>query len=189
MKKWNAAPWLVVVLSCLCVSCESKPGLGFGNGLDVPYVQTPPPVVHAMLSLAQVKPGEMVIDLGCGDGRIAIAAVADFGAQAIGYDLDPERVAEAREAARRAGVPDRARFEVKNVVAADISKADVVVMYLIPMLIESLKPRFLSDLGAGTRVVSHSFPIRGWTPERTIVTEGRTLYLYRVPARPPIRVR
>ena len=163
--------------------------MGFGTGLDVPYVQTPAAVVRAMLELARVEPGEMVIDLGCGDGRMALAAVTDFRARAVGYDLDPERVTEARANARRAGLGDRAHFEVSNALAADISRADVVVMYLFPPLIESLTPRFVSELATGTRVVSHSFPIRGWKAERTIVAEGRTLYLYRVPAREPLRLR
>jgi len=178
-----------LALACISVSCGTKSTMEFGKGLDVPYVQTPEPVVRAMLELGRVAPGEMVIDLGCGDGRMAVMAARDFGARAIGYDLDPTRVAEARDSARRAGVADRARFEVSDVLTADISRADVVVMYLIPMLIESLKPRLLSELGAETRVVSHSFPIRDWLAERTIVAEGRTLYLYRVPARVPLRVR
>ncbi|HEY3443468.1 MAG TPA: 50S ribosomal protein L11 methyltransferase [Paludibaculum sp.] len=189
MSKFGAAPWLAIVVCGLGGSCTSQPGMGFGAGLDVPYIQTPAPVVRAMLELAQVKPGELVIDLGCGDGRMAIAAATDFGARSIGYDLDPRRVAESRENARRAGVSDRAHFEVRDVLAADISQANVVVMYLIPLLIETLTPRLLSELGEGTRVVSHSFPIRQWTPERTTVVEGRTLYLYRVPKRAQLRLR
>jgi SAM-dependent methyltransferase len=181
--------WLAVGLCALVVSCGSKPGMGFGTGLDVPYVQTPETVAHAMLELAEVRKGEMVIDLGCGDGRIGLAAVKDFGARTIGYDLDPARVTEARENARNAGLANRARFEVRNVLAADISQANVVVLYLFPLLIESLKPRLLSELGAGTRVVSHSFPIPEWTADRKVVSEGRTLYLYTVPVRLPLRMR
>lgn len=187
--KLGAAPWLAIAVCGLSGSCTSKPGLGFGAGLDVPYIQTTAPVVRAMLELAQVKKGEMVIDLGCGDGRMAIAAATDFGARSIGYDLDPRRIAESRENARRAGVSERVHFEVQDALAANISQANVVVMYLIPLLIETLTPRLLSELGEGTRVVSHSFPIRAWTPERQIVVEGRTLYLYRVPKRVPLRLR
>lgn len=87
------------------------------------------------------------------------------------------------------GVSNQARCEVKDVLAADISQANVVVLYLIPLLIENLKPRLLSELGEGTRVASHSFSIREWTPERKIVSEGRTLYLYRVPKRAPLQLR
>lgn len=189
MKKFNAAPWLALGLCGLLVSCSSTPEMSFGTGLDVPYVQTPDAVAHAMLKLAKVRKGEMVIDLGCGDGRIGLAAVTDFGARTIGYDLDPKRVAEARENALHAGVADRAHFEVKNVLAADISQAHVVVLYLFPLLIQSLRPRLQSELAAGTRVVSHSFPIPQWTADRTIVTDGRTLYLYTVPTRLPLRMR
>jgi len=188
-KRLDAAPWLAILACVLGGSCANKPGMGFGAGLDVPYVQTPTPVVRAMLELAEVKKGEVVIDLGCGDGRIAVAAVTDFGARSIGYDLDPERVAESKENGRRAGVADRTHFEVRDVLAADISQANVVVMYLFPLLIETLEPRLLSELGEGTRIVSHSFPIRGWTPVRTIAVEGRMLYLYRVPKRAPLRMR
>lgn len=189
MKKFRTAPWLTVGLCGLLVSYHSTPEMGFGTGLDVPYVQTPETVAHAMLALARVRKGEMVIDLGCGDGRIGLAAVTDFGARTIGYDLDPKRVAEARENALHAGVADKARFEVRNVLAADISQAHVVVLYLFPLLIKSLRPRLLSELGAGTRVVSHSFPIPEWTPDRKVVADGRTLYLYTVPVRAPLRRR
>jgi ribosomal protein L11 methylase PrmA len=163
--------------------------MGFGSGLDVPYVQTPEKVARTMLELARVRKGEMVIDLGCGDGRIGLAAVTGFGARTIGYDLDPRRVAEARENARHAGVTDRAQFEVRDVLAADISQANVVALYLFPLLIERLRPRLLSELGAGTRVVSHSFPIPEWTADRKVLAEGRALYLYTVPARVPLRMR
>ncbi len=185
----KAAGWLAVALGCACVCCTSRPGMDFGAGLDVPYVQTPLPVVVAILQLAQVQRGETVIDLGCGDGRIVVTAATDFGARGIGYDLDPERVAESWERARRAGVADRTQFSVENVLTADISQADVVVLYLFPLLIESLHPRLLSELSAGTRVVSHTYPIRDWKAERKIQVEGRTLYLYRVPERAPLRKR
>ena len=186
--KYRAAPWLLAAACGFCLSCADKP-MGFGAGLDVPYVRTPEPVVRAILTLAHVAAGETVIDLGCGDGRVVLMAVRDFGARGIGYDLDPERVAESRANAQLAGVAARTHFEVKNVLAADISQASVVVIYFFPMLIESLRPRLVSELSAGTRIVSHTYPIRDWIPEQKIVSEGRTLYLYKVPERAPLRMR
>ncbi|MGJ5815467.1 SAM-dependent methyltransferase [Paludibaculum fermentans] len=171
------------------LSCKSRPSLEFGAGLDVPYVQTTPGVVTAMLRLAQVRPGDVVMDLGCGDGRIAIAAAREFGAEGIGYDIDPQRIAEARRNAIRAGVTSRTHFFQQSFFQADISRASVITVFLMPNLLEQFRPHFLHELAAGTRIVSHSFPFRDWPPQRKLIVEGRTLYLFIVPpadtAKPP----
>lgn len=169
--------------------CDSRPALDFGSGLDVPYVQTPPAVVRRMLEMAQVRPGDVVIDLGCGDGRIVIAAAVEFGARGVGYDLDPERVAEARRNARRAGVADRTRFERADFFQAPIGEASVVTMFLLPPVLQRMEGRLRSELGEGTRIVSHSFFLRDWPPEEVAQVEGRTLYRWTVGRRAPVRVR
>lgn len=166
---------------CYLAACRSEPALDFGRGLDVPYVQTSPTVVHKMLELAGVHKNELVVDLGCGDGRIAVAAAAQFGARAVGYDLDPERIAEARRNAHTAGVDSQTSFVRQDLFAAPIGQANVVAFFLLPSVIERLRPRLRSELGSTTRIVSHSFPIRTWTPEKIVHYEGRTLYLYRLP--------
>ena len=180
--------WSLLIVVALC-GCETKPGRDVGNGLDVPYVQTPPAAVHRMLEMARVGKDDVVIDLGCGDGRIVIAAVADFGARGIGYDLDPARIAEARRNARTAGGEDRARFEQADFFKAPISQASVVTMFLLPPVLQRMEPRLRSELGPGTRIVSHSFFLRDWPAEEEAHVDGRTLYRWTVPARAPVRVR
>jgi SAM-dependent methyltransferase len=135
-----------------------------GVKLDVPYVVTPHAVVDEMLRLARVGPHDLVYDLGCGDGRIVIAAAERFGARGVGVDLDPRRIAEAQAAARRAGVADRVRFNVQDLFQTDFSAASVVSLFLLPELNVKLKPRLLAELKPGARIVSHQFGISGWAP-------------------------
>lgn len=173
---------LLVATAMLAVTaCQSGSRLEFGKGLDVPYVETPPNVVRAMLRSAHVGSRDVVLDLGCGDGRIVVAAAKEFGARGVGYDIDPRRVAEARKNASRAGVADRAQFAQKDLFDARIAEASVVTVFLLPAVLDKLRPRFLRELAPGTRIVSHSFPIRDWTPDQKLSAEGRTLYLYTVP--------
>lgn len=149
----------------------------FEEGLDVPYVPTPDQVVQGMLKLADVKPGETVIDLGCGDGRIVVTA-AKMGAKGIGYDLNPERLREANENARVAKVTDKVQFIEKNLFEADIKSANVVTLYLLPSVNEKLKPRLLKELKPGTRIVSHSFSMGDWKPVKEQEVDGRRIYLW-----------
>lgn len=158
--------------------------------LDVPYVPTPPQVVEAMLEVAKVTKDDVVYDLGSGDGRIVITAAKKYGVRGVGYDLDPDRVKEARENAKAAGVEDRVKFEVQNVFTADFREATVVTMYLLPTVNLKLKPRLLAELKPGTRVVSHDFDMGDWTPEKTLTIKGagereHTVYFWVVPTRRP----
>lgn len=180
--RFCSAPALLLAASILSLSsCQSANRLEFGQGLDVPYVQTPPHVVTAMLRMAHAGASDMVLDLGCGDGRIIIAAAKEFGARGVGYDIDPQRILEARQNAERAGVTARAQFAQKNLFDVKISEATVVTVFLLPSVLEKLRPRLLGDLAPGTRIVSHSFPIRNWKPDQKLEVEGRTLYLFTVP--------
>jgi hypothetical protein len=156
--------------------------------LDVPFVPTPEQVVETMLEVAKVTKDDVLYDLGSGDGRIVITAAKKYGIRGVGYDLDPERVKEARDNARAAGVADRVRFEVQNVFDADFREATVVTMYLLPAVNLKLRPRILGELRPGTRVVSHDFDMGDWTPEKTVTVTGaggreHTVYLWVVPPR------
>src|ERR1039458_6446121 len=122
---------------------------------DVPFVPTTDEAVKAMLKLADVKKADVVYDLGCGDGRIVIAAARDFGARAVGIDIDPQRIAEAKENARKAGVEKLVRFEENDLFEADIHEATVVTLFLLSSVNLKLRPKLLNDLKPGTRVVSN----------------------------------
>jgi len=143
--------------------------------------------VKAMLTLAGVTRDDVVYDLGCGDGRIVIAAAKEFGARGVGVDLDPQRIREARAHADRAGVGDRVTFRVEDLFDADIRTATVVALFLSPELNARLRPKLVSQLKPGTRIVSHRYGIADWVPERTItvtVLETRNhVFLWRVPDR------
>lgn len=162
---------------------QSQPESGLhppARAPDVIYVPTPEPVVKAMLDLAKVKPGDVLYDLGCGDGRIVIAA-AKRGARATGVDIDPERLREARANAREAGVEDKVTFVEGDLFKVDFSDADVVTLYLLPDLNLRLRPKILA-LRPGTRIVSHSFDMGDWKPEVTEHVDNRTVYAWTVPA-------
>lgn len=152
--------------------------------LDVIFVPTPPEVVTEMLKLAQVKPGDVVYDLGSGDGRIVIAAVKDFGAsRGVGIDLDPARTAEAAANARAAGVADRVTFVTQDLFASNFSEASVVAVYLLPQMLQRLVPAFRA-LTPGTRIVSHNYDMgSAWKPDRTELESGSLIHLWRVPRR------
>src|SRR5690554_2461880 len=150
--------------------------------LDVPYVPTSQSVVNAMLDLAKVQPGETHYDLGCGDGRIVIAA-AKRGAKATGIDLDPQRIKEANENAEEAGLTGKVTFIEGDLFDFDFSKADVLTLYLLPSVNLKLRPKILKELKPGTRVVSHAFDMGDWEAEKEITVDGSTLYLWTVPER------
>jgi 2-polyprenyl-3-methyl-5-hydroxy-6-metoxy-1,4-benzoquinol methylase len=150
--------------------------------LDVPYVPTPPEVVDGMLDIAFVRPNDFVIDLGSGDGRIATAA-GKRGARALGVDIDPKRVQEAQENARRAGVQDRVSFVQQNLFDTRISDAAVLTMYLLAKVNLDLRPRILQELKPGTRVVSHTFEMGDWKPDAQAEIGHRQIFMWIVPAK------
>lgn len=150
---------------------------------DVIFVPTPNDVVAKMLEMAQVTASDTVYDLGCGDGRIVISAAQKYGARGVGVDIDPHRIAEARESAQRAGVAERVRFVLGDLFETDVSPATVVTLYLLTELNIKLRPKLLAELKPGTRVVSHAFAMGEWKPERTAEVSGSRVYLWRVPPR------
>jgi predicted O-methyltransferase YrrM len=153
-----------------------------------PFVATPPDVVDRMLTLAHVGPDDVVYDLGCGDGRIVIAAALRYGARGVGVDIDPERIQEAEENARQAGVADRVTFRVQDALETDVSEATVVALYLLSALNVQLRPILTYQLRPGARIVSHNFAMGEWEPDVVDVFESadgrrRTLYLWRADGR------
>jgi SAM-dependent methyltransferase len=153
---------------------------------DVPYVPTPQNVVNEMLTLANVTKNDVVYDLGCGDGRLVITAVNKFGAiRGFGVDIDPQRIAESNANAKAAGVTDRVAFAVQDLFQTDLKDATVVTLYLLPEVNMRLRPKLLSELRPGTRVVSHSFDMGDWKPQKTVTVEpgGQRLYLWTIPAK------
>jgi hypothetical protein len=150
---------------------------------DVHYVPTPTQVVDRMLELASPASGELLMDLGSGDGRIPIAAVKRFGVRAIGIDIDPKRISEAKANAKAAGVEDKVEFRQANLFESDISKANVITLYLLETLNAKLRPRLLEELQPGSRIVSHAFSMGDWQPETQERVDGRSVYFWIVPAR------
>lgn len=149
--------------------------------LDVPYVPTPTAVVNAMLSLGNVKKNDVLYDLGSGDGRIVITAAQKFGTRGVGIDIDPQRVEEANQNAQKAGVTDRVQFRQQDLFTTDLSSATVVTLYLLPEINLKLRPRLLSQLKPGTRIVSHAFDMGDWKPQKVVKVAGETIYYWTVP--------
>jgi 2-polyprenyl-3-methyl-5-hydroxy-6-metoxy-1,4-benzoquinol methylase len=147
---------------------------------DVIYVPTRQTVVDAMLKAANVKAGDVLYDLGCGDGRIPVTA-AKLGARAVCIDIDPKRIAEANENVKKAGVGDRVRVLNQDLFTTDISEATVVSLYLLPTLNMKLRPTLWKTLKPGTRIVSHDFDMGDWKPEKTIKVGTRTVYFWTIP--------
>jgi SAM-dependent methyltransferase len=153
---------------------------------DVIYVPTPQPVVDKMLELANVKSNDLVYDLGCGDGRIVVTAAKRYGARAVGFDVDPERVEEARENVRQNGLEDRVTIEQKDIFTLDLAPANVVTLYLLPRLNVRLIPQ-LSQMRPGSRVVSHDFDIQGVVPVQSLTLRPEpeklphSVFLFEIP--------
>ena len=148
---------------------------------DVIFVPTPQEVVDAMLKLAKVGPNDVIYDLGSGDGRIPITAARTYKARGVGIDIDPQRIREATENLKQAGVGDKVRFLNQDLFTTDISQATVVTLYLLPSLNLKVLPKLNKELKPGTRVVSHAFDMGDIKPERTENINGRTIYLWTVP--------
>lgn len=168
--------WLVAFFLMACTGVYAQQ-----PNLDVPYVPTKQEVVEEMLKLANVKPGDVVYDLGCGDGRIVITAAKKFGATGVGVDLNPQRIKEANANAQAAGVTDKVKFIEGDLFEFDFSEADVVTMYLLPSVNLKLRPKLLSELKPGSRIVSHDFDMGDWEAEKTVEVGNDTVYLWTVP--------
>jgi SAM-dependent methyltransferase len=184
-----AAILFVFTLSSSEYAC---PGIfaGIANAQDleskkiVPFVPTPQEVVDKMIELGGVKKGDVVYDLGSGDGRIVITA-AKNGARAVGFDVDGDLVKESRENIRKAGLEKSAEIKQQDILTVDLSPATVVTMYLLPDVNLKLKPNLLKQLKPGSRVVSHAFDMGDWKPDKTERVNGRTIYLWTIPTKAP----
>lgn len=150
-------------------------------GKDVIWVPTPDEVVERMLRMAQVTPNDYVIDLGAGDGKIAIAAAKKFGAKSLGIEYNPEMARHAQRNVEKAGVAARAKIIQGDIFVTDFTQASVITMYLLPALNLKLRPQILA-MRPGTRVVSHSFNMEDWEPDETSNLDGRRAYFWLVPA-------
>ncbi|HET6879913.1 MAG TPA: methyltransferase domain-containing protein [Pirellulales bacterium] len=156
--------------------------------LNAPFVRTPDAIVDEMLAMAAPRPDELLYDLGCGDGRIVVRAAEFYGCRAVGFDIDPQRVREAQQNARRHVVDNRVTIVEQDVFKLDLSQADVVTLYLLPRLNERLIPQ-LMQLKPGSRIVSHDFDLPGIVPDRVLpitVSDHQVehlLYLWTAPLR------
>ena len=189
MKRMNCSLFsalaLVALLLCFATphfatAQQYEPYVG-QQGKDVIWVPTAESLVEAMLDAAGVTPNDYVIDLGSGDGRIVIAA-AKRGAQAVGFEFNPEMVELSRSTAKKEGVSDKASFVNADLFTSDFSRATVITMYLLPQLNLKLRPIIL-DLKPGTRIVSHAFDMGDWEADQKVLQEGRTAYFWLVPAK------
>jgi SAM-dependent methyltransferase len=179
----------VAALACPCTVVAQ----GQEKEFDTPYVPTPQVVVDKMLDMAQVKAGELVVDLGSGDGRIMITAAQRHGARGFGVDIDPRLVQRSNDEARRVGVADRVKFLRQDLFNTDFHEANVLTLYLLPDVNMALRPKILAELNPGTRVVSHDYDMRDWHPdaEATVPAPDKKVgmrkesmvYLWIVPAR------
>jgi ribosomal protein L11 methylase PrmA len=172
----------VLIVSALFAACGATAAAA--REPDVMYVPTPQELVEDMLRLADVKRGDVLYDLGSGDGRIPVTAAKKYGIRAVGIDIDPERIREAHANARRRGVAKLVTFRQQDLFTADFREATVVTLYLLPDLNLKLRPQLLQQLRPGTRVVSHQFDMGDWKPDKTLESNGRTVYFWVIPARP-----
>ncbi len=152
---------------------------------DVPFQPSPRQVVEQMLRLGGVQRGDVLYDLGCGDGRIPIAAAQMCGARGVGIDIDPVRIGISCRRARKEGVLGRVTFRNEDFFEADISEATVVTLFLWPEVTRALRRKLLRDLRPGTRVVSYFWEIADWLPDKEVAVDGRPIYRWTIPPRRP----
>jgi SAM-dependent methyltransferase len=173
----------VLLLACAAGSAvAAEPATSPQRKLDVWYVPTPHEIVDRMLTVAKVRTGDVVYDLGCGDGRMVIAAAKKYGTRGVGVDLDPARIREARANAKREGVESLVTFKVGDMFETDIREATVVLLYLLPELNRRLKPKLFAQLRPGARVVSHDWDMgRDWPPDEYVKLGGDGIYLWIMP--------
>jgi SAM-dependent methyltransferase len=172
---------LALVLAC-CAGTLHADDEGPARKLDVWYVATPQETVDRMLDVARVRPGDVVYDLGCGDGRMVIAAAKKFGTRGVGVDLDPARIREAQANAQRAGVDRSITFKVADLFETDLREATVVMLYLLPQVNRRLKPKLFAELQPGARVVSHAFDMGpDWPPDQHVKFGNDDIYMWIMP--------
>ena len=171
----------VVALASLLAGEANAAASGALPDIPTPYLPSTQVAVDEMLRLAGTGPEDLVVDLGSGDGRVVIAAARDYGARGLGIEIDPKLVAESEANARQAGVAERVAFRQGDVLVADYRAATVVTLYLLPNLVDRLKPRLLAELRPGTRIVAHDYGFSDWKPDRSVVI-SKTYHLYLVPA-------
>jgi cyclopropane fatty-acyl-phospholipid synthase-like methyltransferase len=176
----------LAVCACVLLLRMASGAQGSDVKPDVFYVPTPQVIVDALLKMANVTSADVVYDLGSGDGRIPVTAARVYGARAVGIDIDPQRIREANENARVAGVTDRVQFITGDLFTADIGEATVVTLYLTPSLNTRLLPKLNKELKPGTRVVSHRFEMRNalgmeYPPAQKLLVDGNNIYLWTTP--------
>lgn len=180
MALWRA--WVLGVALALLSASSLAQAERPARKLDVWYVPTTQPVIDRMLKMAKVRPLDVVYDLGCGDGRMVIAAAKQYGARGVGVDLDPQRIREARANAKAAGVEKLVEFKVADLFETDIREADVVLLYLLPELNRRLIPKLFAELKPGARVVSHDFDMgRDWPADEYVKLGQDGIYLWVMP--------
>lgn len=186
------------VILAQAVASVYGPG-GFGTATDVaraqaqeadfeskkivPFVPTPQEVVDKMLETAEVKKGDVVYDLGSGDGRIVITAARKYAVRAVGFEIDPDLIKKSRENIRKEGLQQIAEIRQQDILTVDVSGATVVTMYLLPEVNLQLRPTLLRQLKPGSRIVSHAFDMGDWKPDKVVQVNGRTVYLWTLPAK------
>src|SRR5262245_54367736 len=175
-----AVAMLAAAPAAYAQKADYKPHVG-QQGKDVVWVPTPDEVVERMLTMAQTKPEDFVVDLGAGDGKIAIAAAKKFGARSMGVEYNPDMVAFAQKNAQAAGVVGKAQIVHGDIFVTDFTQATVLTMYLLPSLNMKLRPQILA-LRPGTRVVTHAFNMEDWEPDESTDVDGRRVYFWVVPA-------
>lgn len=186
----NALLRIVASASFLCLT-----HLASAQSAEAPYVPTPTAIVERMMAMAKIGPGDHVIDLGSGDGRLVITAVSKYKAKSgVGIDIDPALVILANENAAKAGVSDRVRFVEGDLYKADIGDATLVTLYLLPTMLGDVEKKLTKELKPGTRVISHDYPLPSWKPVDVVAfelpekvaisgTPRTVLYLYRAPGK------
>ncbi len=167
--------------ACVPAARGGEPNAAELHEAELLYLPTPQPVVEAMLALARIAPGDVVYDLGSGDGRIPIAAARRHGVRAVGIELDARMIERARCNARAAGVAHLVEFRHQDLFDADLREATVVTLFLFPATNERLRPKLAAELAPGARVVSHRFGLGGWPPDRESDAGGHPLLLWTIP--------
>jgi precorrin-6B methylase 2 len=176
----------VLLISILCRAADvAEKAKTPAHEPDVIFVPTPDEVVTKMLELCEPKKTDLVYDLGCGDGRIVVAAAKKYGCHAVGYDVDPQRIKESLENVKKNKVEDLAKIEQKNIFELDLSKANVITLYLLPDLNVKLIPQ-LEKLKPGSRIVSHDFDMKGVKPDKVVTVTSKdgaehTVYFWTTP--------